>query len=308
MKETSKSQGLGEGNAQASTNIEGQPKITLEKAKEALLRSGYVLEHRVENFLRHHDWYVETNSAYKDDETQKSRELDIFARKIHYFNSELYFEARIIAECINNPQPLAFITKEDKYSASYADDIKLQLSIDESLNSRADVQAGLPTFLGLCETHHYCKGRVSTQFCSFSKKKDKSGEWLASHEDSHFNCFMTLIKALEHQLKEPVLPFPGFLSGRIVYPILILQGDLLDIRVIDNNLTAESTSHIKHRRSVIWGGEEKGYIIDVITEQGLREFLPAISEEIDKAIKSIRQNAEILNEHAIPFTPAAKGN
>ena len=54
-------------------------RISLEETKDALLRSGYLLEHRLETLLRQKDYYVETNEAYPDPETAKSRELDIYA-------------------------------------------------------------------------------------------------------------------------------------------------------------------------------------------------------------------------------------
>ncbi|HME32781.1 MAG TPA: hypothetical protein VKG65_08535 [Terriglobales bacterium] len=49
--------------------------ITLPEAREALLRSGYLLEHRLEAALRTRGWYVQANDAYLEKETNKSREL-----------------------------------------------------------------------------------------------------------------------------------------------------------------------------------------------------------------------------------------
>ncbi|MBI3646468.1 MAG: hypothetical protein HY233_10950 [Acidobacteriales bacterium] len=54
-------------------------KISLEETKDALLRSGYLLEHRIEDLLRQKAYYVEANEAYPDPESGKSRELDIYA-------------------------------------------------------------------------------------------------------------------------------------------------------------------------------------------------------------------------------------
>jgi hypothetical protein len=50
------------------------------------------------------------------------------------------------------------------------------------------------------EYHHYCQGRVATQYCSFTQKKNDSGnkEWMAFHEETHFNSFRTLSVAVEY--------------------------------------------------------------------------------------------------------------
>jgi hypothetical protein len=279
-------------------------KISFPEAKEALFRSGYILEHRVENFLRHKKWYVETNTPYRDQETQKSRELDVYATTTFDIGEgNGIFMASIVAECVNNPQPLAFITKEDKYSISFGSDIKIDLGMEESFYLSPEVQGNLPGFLGLVDFHHYCFGRVATQYCSFARKeksKDRS-EWMATHDESHFNCFTTLIKALEHQLGIPSYSLMGLIVGRIKYPILILQGDLLDVRIAGEDLTLESVSHIKHRRSVIWNGTETGYMIDVVTEKGLPEFFAKLELELIQTADSIRRNAEFLKANTKPF-------
>ena len=44
-------------------------KISSEEIKDALVRSGYLLESRLEKVLRENGFYVEANSAYLDSET-----------------------------------------------------------------------------------------------------------------------------------------------------------------------------------------------------------------------------------------------
>jgi hypothetical protein len=53
--------------------------LSEEDMRNALLRSGYLLEHRIETLLRRKDWFVEGSHAYRDTETGKSRELDLSA-------------------------------------------------------------------------------------------------------------------------------------------------------------------------------------------------------------------------------------
>jgi len=53
--------------------------ITLKEMKESILRSGYLIEQRVETILRDRGYFVEANAAYPDPITGKSREIDIEA-------------------------------------------------------------------------------------------------------------------------------------------------------------------------------------------------------------------------------------
>ena len=82
--------------------------------------------------------------------------------------------------------------------------------------------------------HHYCKGRVATQFCSFvEKKRQNANEWMATHEDSHFDSFRKLACAVDHYAAEH---FKSWVFGgrepvnvEFYYPALVVQGDLLDV-------------------------------------------------------------------------------
>ena len=52
-------------------------RMTRSDMRDALLRSGYLLESRVES--QHHWGYVEANPTYVDPDTGKSREFDVYA-------------------------------------------------------------------------------------------------------------------------------------------------------------------------------------------------------------------------------------
>lgn len=270
--------------------------ISVQDAKRALLRSGYLLEHRVEILFRSRAWYVEANSAYPDPETSKSRELDIYALRMvdHQDESGDAVFVSIVAECVNNPQPIAFITKEDKYF-DFSRDIKIvsdPMEVQESGGKTSIVD-----FLELYDTHHYCKGRIATQFCSFTRKKEPKAEWMALHEDRQFDSLMSLIKALEYKKSSFGLVEGTQLITELIYPVLVLQGELLDVRVAGDDLELRQVDHLKYRRSVIWGLKETGYVVDVVTEKGLKDFEHMISEEMDSIAGKVRLRSEILREN-----------
>jgi hypothetical protein len=89
-------------------------KINSEQVRKALLRSGYLLEARLETIIRKTSYLVETNISYPDPSTQKSRELDLFAYRGYSIgeNTTGALLVKLLIECVNNPQPLAFIMKQ----------------------------------------------------------------------------------------------------------------------------------------------------------------------------------------------------
>jgi hypothetical protein len=102
-------------------------KITRAEIKDALLRSGYLIEARVEAYVRSR-WkaLVDTNASYQDPDTGKPREIDLFAlgaRKVGPEELDMLFTF-LVVECVNNPNPMVLLTKEAQSSFLHHNDIK----------------------------------------------------------------------------------------------------------------------------------------------------------------------------------------
>lgn len=180
-------------------SVSSQSAITIDEIRDALKRSGYLLEARIESKLLSRGYFAGANSAYLDPDSGKSRELDISAiaaQKAGPEDFDWLFPVLLI-ECVNNPQPIAFITKAPVIPSLHSEQVRLSgLPVKLLASSSAQRWTSLPDYLGMEKFHHYCRGRVATQFCSFSRKKGSS-DWMALHEDSHFSSFATLCHALE---------------------------------------------------------------------------------------------------------------
>lgn len=176
-----------------------QSQITRREALDALLRSGYLLESRVESLLRADKFYVEANSLVPDDSTGKMRELDVWASwGVGYtFGSagedglqQGDIGLELIIECVHPPQPVAFLVKEQGdplFQRTMAlDAFKISGNPPENGLSPHDMWSWLPSTLKLERIHHYNTKRISTQYCSFSKKAG-SAEWMALHRDEDFS-------------------------------------------------------------------------------------------------------------------------
>ena len=88
-------------------------KITEKEMEDSILRSGYLLEQRVEVVLEKNFYFVTTNDAYPDPVTGKSREIDINALSAFKLSKDLDFLfSRFLCECENNHQPVVFFVKD----------------------------------------------------------------------------------------------------------------------------------------------------------------------------------------------------
>lgn len=264
-------------------------RISSDEVNDALTRSGYLLENRLEKILRKNGFYVEANSAYLDAESAKSRELDLFAMngyRVSSYDYELIYSV-LLVEAINNPQPIAFITKESQISFLHHEDIKLAgLPVKIFDNNVDEKWIFLPEYIGMSKYHHYCEGRVATQYCSFVQKKNELGkkEWMAFHDEAHFNSFRTLSVAVEYfqdLLYKSWKKGSSAVNLEFYYPIVVVQGELLEVRPEQEELNVESTSHIQYRRTSVIGSKEIAYQIDVVTEEYFSAFLGTIRSEME---------------------------
>lgn len=266
--------------------------------RDALQRSGYLLEYRVEELLRRCGYMVEANQSYPDPITGKSRELDIAAISAEPLN-DAYRDIlwpRLLIECVNNTQPMAFLTKSSMAPTAHIYDLKFSgVPLKIKSNKR---WVKLADFLKMERYHHHCKGRVATQFCSFTPKKNTQPlQWLAQHKDIHFDSFNKLCFALNHDIDEHFsnakLVGKESLNIQMYYQILVVACDLVDVFPTKDALKLSDANHIHFIQSHVARGKEQRYHIDVVTEK----FLPKLLGLIDAEAK---KTAQLLKRHSAP--------
>jgi len=112
----------------------------------------------------------------------------------HWLGYELFIE------CVNNPQPLVFFTRDDADAQYNALSIRysgqpLEVSASQGKSQR------VPSLLKLEEFHRYCGRKYATQYCSFAQKKNSS-DWMALHEDDHHLTLKKLTDAIWYRLDQ----------------------------------------------------------------------------------------------------------
>lgn len=175
--------------------MQKKEKITEQEMQDALKRSGYFLETRIENLLQKRGFFIEPNCVYADIDTQKSRELDIYAMsalRCTDNNRDYIFYVPLI-ECVRPPQPIVFLIKHDPVSFLAGKEIKMSgLPIKLCQNKK---WIPLHKYLEFEKFHHYCSSEIATQYCSFQFKKGETKEWMANHIEDHFDAIQTLCKS-----------------------------------------------------------------------------------------------------------------
>lgn len=272
--------------------------------REAIKRSGYLLEQRVEPIIRDSFGYVETNPIYKDPDTDKSCEIDIYALSASrvYENDMSSIFPVLLCECENNSLPVVFFISHNFLPFFGKEDLKLSGIPIKFWNKKVNEYMIFADFLDLEKFHHFCIGEVATQYCSFQMKRDKTN-WMALHFDEQHDTFNKLIKAMNYQIskhfdswwfsnkfKEPV-------NLQIYYPLIILQGDLFTTRLKNNQLILRKSNHVQFRKQFIDTNKNyaETYQIDVIVESYLPNYLKILKAEINKIVKSLQnKKAEVL--------------
>lgn len=271
-------------------------KISKKEMSEAIKTSGYLLEERVEPILTEEGFFVQMNVAYADPETGKSRELDISAINAISIYKEEFIFPMILCECENNSQPIVFFTKESPISFLHYQEVKVSGIPVKFWDKKEREYMSLSDFTKMEGYHHYCKGEVATQYCSFQLKKNKNS-WMALHVEEQHDTLNSLIKALEYEIDNHftnfVLPPKGENEGvniQIYYPLLILQGDLYSASLSNNSLVLKKSNHIQFRKELFLPINKKveTYQIDVITEKYLKNYLKLIDVEMEK-VKGVFQ-------------------
>ena len=277
--------------------------ISTKQMRDAIQRSGYLLEQRVATILTKEWGFAETNLVFPDPDTGKSRELDISAisaTQIYKKGFNFVFPI-LLCECENNPQPVAFFTKESLISFMHHEQAKVS-GIPVKF-WQEDGYVSLSEFTGMGKFHHYCKGAVATQYCTFQLKKDKSS-WMALHSEEQHDTFNSLIKALDYKIAEHFdswsLPNKVDEEGiniQIYYPLVIFQGGLYSATLKNNQLALKKSKHIQFRKELFLPriNEVETYQMDVINEEYLPHYLRIIDAEMQMVKKVFqRQRANVL--------------
>lgn len=258
--------------------------------RSALERSGYLLEQRVQHVLEEYGYYVETNPAYPDPTTGKSREFDLQGYTTYDLRRGDELLVSPMVSCINSPIPLAFFTYKHFDPTFNIDHLKIGgIPVKITADATGRSFQTLQRFLRLERYHHYCHETVATQYCSFTRKsKSDTGGWMAHHADEHYDSIRAFDSILETHLGTQYngwsfdAPTPAWIALWFYYPMLVVQGELYEVRLTDSDFDITPTEHVLFKRMHYGGAGRRDFFVDVVTENYLPNFLEMIQDETNR--------------------------
>jgi len=280
--------------------------------KEAVWRSGYLLERRVAISLRKAGYKAVPNRVFRDRETNKSLEYDVYAYKeIPVLETGSYgVYPTLICECKNNSQPIVFFVQEKETFNPSKDEVRVS-GVPSKIWKR-NKYISVQEFMEVESFHHYCKPEevpVSTQCCTFERKKDKSS-WEANYGEDLYDTFKKTIKALEYEIDEdfrymsqwfvPDEMEKEFIDLSFYYPVVIYQGDIYEAYIDKNDimdkddLTFKKCEHIQFNPDFFSFHDDEviSYHMDVISEKYLSSYLKIIDREMLAIKKMLEQQKD----------------
>lgn len=167
----------------------------LKQVREALQRSGYLLESRIVRALSDGGFFVEPNVAVLDPRTGKSRELDMLAEYYEHDRDHpnVSVKTHFAIEALNNPFPLVLLTR---HPGSLNGDIETFLRYGTTPEPNLFMES-----LDLWEDKVGFDAPRYSQYCALTRKK-QNDELMASHPDDFYSTLLKLAEFAEREFVE----------------------------------------------------------------------------------------------------------
>jgi hypothetical protein len=254
-----------------------------DKIIEELVKTGFPTEIVSASVMQERGWYVLLNPSYFDVDEGKSREFDIraFKRKTEdHLNKEYSVGIYLVTECKKSEKPWVFFTTPEDYGhvARLGNVIKRNLDTKRRIFTDNSSPQSVISDGSLKRFHHYFQHlRLARTFHQpFRGEKEQS--------KMIYSAVMSVIKATLFLARDSISN-----SLRIFYPLVIFSGDLFEAQVQANkDIRLLRSKHLQLsfnyftpevQQAVSRGQSENEFIIDIVYEDYLDEFLKIIEKE-----------------------------
>jgi hypothetical protein len=277
-------------------------KFTKEEMLDALERSGYPMEQRVESLLISQGFEVEPNHRYRDPESGSAREIDIRAHGLVLAGEEteqLFAASIVFVECENNSQPVVVFTKPERVDQANIASVK-QSGVLSNFWSHNTCE---PTAvrIDMASFHHVCRTPTATQYCTFHKPKS-GGPVLATHDDRHHGTLDSLTKAIECEMERDLVGWDVQDLGEGGYintysGVVVLQGELLAAFRDSTGLCMREISHaiLAVRRPGAWPGPSDTHLVDIIREDYAESYFSDLRSESQRLASELRRRKDDIS-------------
>lgn len=277
--------------------------ISSPEMKDAIKRSGYLIEQRVEEILQREGFYPRSNETYPDPITGKTREIDIEASYYNRFSLKRgHINFKIVIECENNPYPVVFFSKEiNKHATNYGHLMYSGLPTHYQKKSKKYFYM-IEDLMESRELEIVKKIKEATQYCSFNRKNENS-KWFATHNEEQHSSFLSLTNFIEHKIREHIRSLEHMIHGRtynpdftIYLPILVLEGEILSANLVNGEVVLDPIQSVKYLKEYFFNSRREKYKIYVVSEKHIEAFLDQVKRSFNKISIAFLQNHLAVNE------------
>ena len=249
------------------------PPIDMGLIREALERSGYLMESRLVRALNDSGYFVEPNVAHKDPRTGKSREIDLVAEKepdLALYPRNCCVKTTFVVEALNNRFPLVAMTERP-----YSPNVDVDSYVKQGHHLiRHEWLRRMKTYWPRVEG----QSDLFAQFCVLTKKSGKD-ELMASHPDDVYGSLLKMVEHVE-QLRSDFEAWESDGGYRRIFfwhPMLVVSGRLLTAKVAADGRVSIADAPIA-RLEFNWhdGEDPKTTVIELVREDFLVERMNAI--------------------------------
>lgn len=284
-------------------------KPTVQQIKNALEGSACLLGQRICPTIEDLGFQATPNKQYNEDETGKSKEIDVHAIKSTPLSEDKtsdVFETVLVIKCENNSSPMVFFTQEGSPAEVSSGTGLAGYPGGISKGVRKEVVVPVEEYFNFGQFHHSYKAKwAARQFCELkqgaggAKGSKNKLDWCVSHENQ-FQTIENLLDAAAHFTSEirgrdVIDKVAGdAVHLRIVCPILLFSGPVFECRIKGKGYNVSEKEHLTFRKRVKTETLDGTYNIDVVQEDFLSKFLRMVSREDSSIVKLFEGKYDLL--------------
>ncbi|MCL4456114.1 MAG: hypothetical protein M1147_06490 [Nitrospirae bacterium] len=237
---------------------------------------------RVAMAFQTHKFIVTLSSYYKDSDENKYREIDIIVSRNLYFQQSplLFIDLTYVIECKYSPDKPWILLQ------SMADN---DSGISHDIDKRIATTMGKLALLELSLDNDARNNKIFTFDNRLSYGVTRAFE---NHSDMPYKALFSVCKAANSRAIEIDKLWNNKTTSKIefIFPLVIVDGQLYDCNLgNDNDIILNNVS----KGTVIFRNPSIGdnlSFVEIVTEQGLEDFIKIINSEADILQNCIRHN------------------
>ena len=268
--------------AHERNNTEGKDEI--ERIKEDIEKSGFPLEIEVSQILEMHGWKANNQQYYLDQDEGKRRTIDIIAHVADHSQVGDYtpFHVSLVIECKSSSKPWVFwTTQKDKEIFSFPITLVKHWARPRGITAERKMYDDWLKWMPY--SHIYSPDLNRVAVIHYEPFKEGKG-----HEI--FEASNQVIKALSFILtrfKESALKLPNLYPLFVLYPVIVYDGHLFDLRIENGESRLFPTQYSQYSTSTL----EEFFLIDVIKKEFFSAYLEKLNTEMDKMKNELKKQA-----------------